>query len=480
MEDEDELEEDAEMEEVEEMDEMEEEEDEDVEYGMPAQEAYEDDEDEEEAPIPEVDAAEFMNPLLECYRLWMAQAPKDMSKIFHPSTPDERRAELLDLLPLKAQRKYAWAIPDERAIRAMYQYGPIVEIGAGKGYWGYLLRKFTKEMNAMTKKGEKTPCAHRPELLASTVYTGYDFMPYTMAGETVADLEATLAQRKASSILTTSKRGQGKKSSLGALAESKRANYRSDEFPAWDKVLKGGPEMLAKHTDRTLFLCYPDDFEFEAASMALKCLKMYKGDTIVLVGEAFGQTAQSDNPWGRSAGADFQQHLAVSFHKVLQLPLPSWPGSQDTLTVWRRTMSCTLDDMEFKYIPQAEMINLVQSCPSTAHIVNTKGSIMNDVRGKPEAKPKAEEKPKAVAAATEAAEPVAKKASKKVPASAEASKPAKAKKEEAPVVSKAEKSKKRKTAGVDAEFAMTETDDNAPKKPKIPVAKKLLQMLKKK
>jgi hypothetical protein len=143
-------------------------------------------------------------------------------------------------------------------------------------------------------------------------------------------------------------------------------------------------------------------------------------------------------------------------------------------------MSCTLDDMEFKYIPQAEMINLVQSCPSTAHIVNTKGSIMNDVRGKPEAKPKAEEKPKAVAAATEAAEPVAKKASKKVPASAEASKPAKAKKEEAPVVSKAEKSKKRKTAGVDAEFAMTETDDNAPKKPKIPVAKKLLQMLKKK
>lgn len=37
-------------------------------------------------------------------------------------------------------RKYAWAIPDDRAILALARYAPIVEIGAGTGYWASLLR----------------------------------------------------------------------------------------------------------------------------------------------------------------------------------------------------------------------------------------------------------------------------------------------------------------------------------------------------
>lgn len=37
--------------------------------------------------------------------------------------------------------KYAWAIPCEAAIQAMLKIGPIVELGAGTGYWAWLLRK---------------------------------------------------------------------------------------------------------------------------------------------------------------------------------------------------------------------------------------------------------------------------------------------------------------------------------------------------
>ena len=35
--------------------------------------------------------------------------------------------------------KYAWAIPDERAIRLIVKYSPIVEIGCGTGYWARLI-----------------------------------------------------------------------------------------------------------------------------------------------------------------------------------------------------------------------------------------------------------------------------------------------------------------------------------------------------
>ena len=36
--------------------------------------------------------------------------------------------------------KYAWAIPDQRALSILSSLAPLVEIGAGKGYWAYLLR----------------------------------------------------------------------------------------------------------------------------------------------------------------------------------------------------------------------------------------------------------------------------------------------------------------------------------------------------
>lgn len=38
-------------------------------------------------------------------------------------------------------RKYSWAIPNENALKTIADYGPIVEIGAGGGYWSALLRK---------------------------------------------------------------------------------------------------------------------------------------------------------------------------------------------------------------------------------------------------------------------------------------------------------------------------------------------------
>lgn len=90
----------------------------------------------------------------------------------------------------------------------------------------------------------------------------------------------------------------------------------------WTDVLKGTPKVrltnfvcceaigslfnlckfhmlqdLVKHSDRTLFLCYPDDFEDSDESMALQCLYNYSGDTIVHVGELFGQSLCLPGAW---------------------------------------------------------------------------------------------------------------------------------------------------------------------------------------
>ena len=38
-------------------------------------------------------------------------------------------------------KKYAWAIPTEEALDTIVKYSPIIEIGAGTGYWAYLLHQ---------------------------------------------------------------------------------------------------------------------------------------------------------------------------------------------------------------------------------------------------------------------------------------------------------------------------------------------------
>jgi hypothetical protein len=43
---------------------------------------------------------------------------------------------------------YSWAIPNEAALRTIAEYSPIVEIGAGTGYWASLLRTLRADVIA--------------------------------------------------------------------------------------------------------------------------------------------------------------------------------------------------------------------------------------------------------------------------------------------------------------------------------------------
>ena len=48
------------------------------------------------------------------------------------------------------------------------------------------------------------------------------------------------------------------------------------------QVKKGGPNVLEEpcNEKRSLFLCYPDDFEGETESLGLRCLHSYEGDVV--------------------------------------------------------------------------------------------------------------------------------------------------------------------------------------------------------
>ncbi len=89
--------------------------------------------------------------------------------------------------------KYAWSIPHKKALEAIASYGPIVEIGAGSGYWAYLLANM-----------------------------GVDIVAYDNAAGSKTYTETCFAYWK-----------------------------------LWFEVEKGDERMAAEHKDRALFLCWP-------------------------------------------------------------------------------------------------------------------------------------------------------------------------------------------------------------------------------
>ena len=59
-----------------------------------------------------------------------------------PAAPDLRKLTMERYVLRQALvAKYAWAIPSEEAIELLLRYSPLVEMGAGTGYWAALLRR---------------------------------------------------------------------------------------------------------------------------------------------------------------------------------------------------------------------------------------------------------------------------------------------------------------------------------------------------
>lgn len=187
---------------------------------------------------------------------------------------------------------YGWCVPDERSLSLIRSLEvPIVEIGAGVGYWAKLLRaRGVRVATFDIAAPPNPPLSHC----------------FDAGGEKVLDCA-----------------------------------------PCWKRVVHGGPEALsADFGGAALFLCYPDDFEASSASLGQRCLDSFSGDWVVHVGELFGECLSMEHaPWGRTSAEEFQISLFRDFSCVCKAPLAyRWAHAMDSISIWRRTRSVFVVD----------------------------------------------------------------------------------------------------------------------------------------
>ena len=274
------------------------------------------------------------NPLEYKLEAFLATVPSpEREHFFYESHVEpERRAELWaqqaeigeELVDI-----YSWAIPNERAMSILMHFAPLVEVGCGaNAYWCQQMKR------------------------AGIDIVGFDINP----------------------------KSGGK---IGGKSKGKGNSFSTQ---------KGGPEVLAYSSNkhRNLFLCYPDENDNadgeeqeEDFSLGLACLEHFQGDYVIHVGEIYGDTLSVHQaPWGRSSSPYFQQRLATEFHCVLQVPLPNWIHVRDTLTVWKRSILCTLvfavddedddesnEEVSYRYVPPEETLPNVRVAPFLLHLL---------------------------------------------------------------------------------------------------------------
>jgi hypothetical protein len=198
------------------------------------------------------------NPLLAA---WQRYEPYSLDRLIQLDRSKLDAAWKMRSRAWHARRKlvtrYSFAIPSPEALAVIAKHGPIVQIGAGTGYWAHLLRR---DYNVDILPFDRNP----PSL-------GGNFWP-----------------------------------------------FRREFVP----VLRGTERILSRHHDRTLLLCWPP-----MTTMASNCLRRYRGQRVIVIGEGEG---------GCTADDEFFAMLAKDWTEAESVDIPRWDCINDHLTVWTR------------------------------------------------------------------------------------------------------------------------------------------------
>lgn len=331
------------------------------------------------------------NLLLEKQRKFLSSLPESVKQNFFSNehVSAETRAQIWSdqaELGEGLVNKYSWATPDERALNIIKYFASkcdgIVEIGCGSNaYWTNLMINLGVSVLAFDIQLLQGGKIHHKIKDDDNNDVGF---------EANDNSDSNGKKRKHSSIQMNGSSVQ---------IESKR-------FDNGLVIYKGGPEVLSQNSkfkdihNRVLFLCYPDEDVFEdehnqydnedddyeanstsISSMGAACLEHYMGDTIIHVGELFGDTLSMDHaPWGRSSSAEFQQRLFSEYHCILRAKLTNWLHVRDTISVWKRSQCCSIvfqaedegdenEESEYKYIPENEVIQTDVAAPCAQHLL---------------------------------------------------------------------------------------------------------------
>lgn len=162
---------------------------------------------------------------------------------------------------LSLTQKYSWAIPNEEAIAKIAYFSPLIEIGAGMGYWAKLIDD------------------------AGADIVAFDADPGGLNGTNV---------------------------------------YHTTKQPLYHPVAVGGPEKIADHPRRTLFMCWPPYSE----TLVTQCLDLYRGDTFLYVGEQGG---------GCTGWDDRLDDCLHGWRHAEYVDIPQWEGLHDYLMVFKKS-----------------------------------------------------------------------------------------------------------------------------------------------
>lgn len=243
------------------------------------------------------------NPLFDNWRAWQPWAIDQhlYSLAGQPRDQDWDQVSYREIHPARrrACNRWSWAVPSPEAVTLLAGLGPIVEVGAGTGYWARLISDAGGDIIAY----DRTPPIEHPAVDPARL----------------------------------------------------RSWCRDDEWPEgvnrfhpharqWFDVCEDdGVAAAAAHPDRTLFLCWPP-YDRPFGADALRAYHAAGGRRVIYVGEGSdGCTGDADlhallgfEPWCRQCESDEScGHLPgpIVAETLTEVSIPRWDGIRDFLVV---------------------------------------------------------------------------------------------------------------------------------------------------
>lgn len=214
---------------------------------------------------------------------------RSLLKPDQPSQPD--RASLV--------QKYSWAIPNPDALQFIVNTlngRAVVELGAGTGYWAWMLSQMGVDVLAFDKHppSEGENFYHSPKETVPYEYTEDDhrqnqerWQPLIESLTDMAEYYISRGEKVPASMAVQIEQGVPELPVLGT-----RKQPTGEPGAEYYPIRRGSTKSLdlPECDGRVLLLCWPPydkDFGYEA-------IKQFRGDTVIFIGEAHGGCTGSD------------------------------------------------------------------------------------------------------------------------------------------------------------------------------------------
>merc|ERR1719474_183028 len=276
--------------------------------------------------------------------------------------PRTRRTALRNLqsaqLNIEALKfKYGVAVPDKAALKLLSVLGRVhgvVQMKANNhcnGYWSYLLsqrnvscRVFNVHPAANgkgngTKKKKKKPRGPKdPKSKALLAEEARHWIEVRNA-ECVSTPSQILKDFPKAVLLVIYPDFKMDHDVVGEFVEKRNRRLLDGQDTAADIVDDDDLNFGGNANDKVPYRSIGEVMECGSSKETLpsvECLRAFKGNYAVHIGELFGCSWNAQRVWGQTTSSQFQIELQSNFHRIHQQPLPRWPLFRDTLTVWKR------------------------------------------------------------------------------------------------------------------------------------------------